>query len=178
MKMDYRILGKSKLKVSRLCFGSLTIGPLQAKLGIREGVDVISAAFDMGVNFIDTAELYETYEYINKAIMGRRDKIVISSKCYAYTREGAEKRLANITEQITRIPYTPDLSANFAATASIMAAASTSKAYTTHPCRIVVCSSSNGIGKAMHTYAKKPPDLTVNISQTNKTSIDSMINTA
>ena len=91
--MDYRILGNSKLKVSRLCFGSLTIGPLQANLSLEEGTSVIKAAFDMGVNFIDTAELYETYDYIRKAIIGRRENIIISTKCYAYTREGAEKSL-------------------------------------------------------------------------------------
>ncbi|HRU42362.1 MAG TPA: aldo/keto reductase, partial [Candidatus Diapherotrites archaeon] len=58
--MDYRILGSTGLRVSRLCFGSLTIGPLQAGLDIEEGASVIRAAFDMGVNFIDTAELYRT----------------------------------------------------------------------------------------------------------------------
>ncbi len=98
--MDYRVLGSTGLKVSRLCFGSLTIGPLQAKLDIQEGVSVIKCAFDMGVNFIDTAELYGTYNYIKKAIDGRRGDIVISTKCYAYNREGAEKSLKKALNEL------------------------------------------------------------------------------
>lgn len=98
--MDYRMLGNTELKVSRLCFGSLTISPLQAKLGLEEGASVIKAAFDMGVNFIDTAELYNTYDYIRKAVKGRRENIVISTKCYAYTREGAEKSLEKALKEL------------------------------------------------------------------------------
>ena len=98
--MDYRILGNTKLKVSRLCFGSLTISPLQAKLGLEEGASVIKAAFDMGVNFIDTAELYNTYDYIRKAVKGRRSDIIISTKCYAYDREGAEKSLKKALKEL------------------------------------------------------------------------------
>ncbi len=98
--MDYRILGDSQLKVSRLCFGSLTIGPLQANLSLLEGAAVIKAAFDMGVNFIDTAELYGTYDYIRKAVNGRREDIIISTKCYAYTQEGAEKSLKKALDEL------------------------------------------------------------------------------
>lgn len=98
--MDYRILGASGLRVSRLCFGSLTIGPLQAGLSLEEGASVIRAAFDMGVNFIDTAELYCTYDYIRKAAEGRRKEIIISTKCYAYTREGAEKSLRKALKEL------------------------------------------------------------------------------
>ena len=98
--MDYRILGDSQLKVSRLCFGSLTIGPLQANLSLLEGAAVIKSAFDMGVNFIDTAELYGTYDYIRKAVNGRREDIIISTKCYAYTQEGAEKSLKKALDEL------------------------------------------------------------------------------
>ena len=62
--MEYRLLGQTGMKVSRLCFGALTIGPLQAKLPLGEGVAVIRAALAAGVNFIDTAQLYGTYPYI------------------------------------------------------------------------------------------------------------------
>lgn len=98
--MEYRILGDSGLKVSRLCFGSLTVGPLQAGLDLEEGVSVIQTAFDMGVNFIDTAELYRTYDYIKKAVEGRRKDIIISTKCYAYTREAAEKSLRKAMNEL------------------------------------------------------------------------------
>ncbi|MDD3705597.1 MAG: aldo/keto reductase [Clostridiaceae bacterium] len=98
--MEYRILGDSGLKVSRLCFGSLTVGPLQAGLDLKEGVSVIRTAFDMGVNFIDTAELYRTYDYIKKAVEGRRKDIIIATKCYAYTREAAEKSLRKAMNEL------------------------------------------------------------------------------
>lgn len=98
--MNYRFLGNTGIKVSRLCFGSLTIGPLQAGLELDEGSSVIGAAFDVGVNFIDTAELYRTYDYIRKAIKGRRDKIVISTKCYAYSAEGAEESLRKALREL------------------------------------------------------------------------------
>ncbi len=98
--MEYRKLGNTELEVSRLCFGSLTIGPLQAGLGLEEGSAVIKAALDLGVNFIDTAELYRTYDYIREAIRGRREKIIISSKCYAYDVEGAEKSLSKALKEL------------------------------------------------------------------------------
>ena len=77
---EYRFLGNTGLKVSRLCFGALTIGPLQANLPLQEGVTVIQAALDAGVNFIDTAELYQTYPYIQKAIAGRKHEVIVASK--------------------------------------------------------------------------------------------------
>lgn len=85
--MEYGVLGKTGIKVSRLCFGALTIGPLQANLPLKEGASIIRYALDAGVNFIDTAELYNTYEYIKKGIAGRQGKVVIATKSYAYTRE-------------------------------------------------------------------------------------------
>lgn len=99
-ELEYRMLGNTGLRVSRLCFGSLTIGPLQAALGLEEGASVIQCAFDMGVNFIDTAELYGTYDYIKRAVKGRRKDIIISTKCYAYTREGAEKSLRKAMKEL------------------------------------------------------------------------------
>jgi len=100
--LEYRRLGRTDLIVSRLCFGALTIGPLQANLDVHEGAKVIVEALNNGVNFIDTAELYETYEYIRNAIkmFGKRDKVVIASKTYAYTKEGAEKSLKKALNEL------------------------------------------------------------------------------
>lgn len=98
--MDYRILGNTGIKVSRLCFGSLTIGPLQAKLPLKEGVRVLDAAFDNGVNLIDTAELYNNYMYLKEAIKNRRSKVIVSTKSYAYSKETAEKSLKKALEEL------------------------------------------------------------------------------
>lgn len=95
--MQYRVLGRTGIKVSRLCFGALTIGPLQANLPLAEGAAVIRRALESGVNFIDTAELYGTYPYIREAIRDAGHEVVVVSKCYAYTgrdmRESVEKAL-------------------------------------------------------------------------------------
>lgn len=91
--MEYRYLGNTGIKVSRLCFGALVIGPLQRNLSVEEGAAVISEALRLGVNFIDTADLYDTYPYIRRAIEETGIRPVISSKCYAYTREDAKRRL-------------------------------------------------------------------------------------
>ena len=98
--MEYRRLGNTNIDISRLCFGSLTISPLQAHLSIEEGAKIIETAMDLGVNFLDTAELYQNYEYIKKAISKKREKIVISTKSYAYSSEGAEKSLLKALKEI------------------------------------------------------------------------------
>ncbi|MBF8984780.1 aldo/keto reductase [Lutibacter sp. B2] len=92
--MEYRKLGNTDIYVSRLCFGGLTVGPLQANLPVEQGAQVMIGAFKRGVNFIDTAELYGTYEYIKKALEVYNDNhIVIASKSYAYDEETAKKSL-------------------------------------------------------------------------------------
>jgi aryl-alcohol dehydrogenase-like predicted oxidoreductase/ferredoxin len=99
--MEYRILGNTGLKVSRLCFGALTIGPLQAKLPLQSGAAVIRAALEAGVNFIDTAELYGTYPYIKAACRGAGD-VVIASKSYAYTYEDMRRSVEEACRAIGR----------------------------------------------------------------------------
>mgnify|MGYP001233820542 CR=1 FL=1 len=103
MKMDYQFLGQTKLKVSRLCFGGLTVGPLQANLPIQEGAEVIAEAFRRGVNFIDTAEMYQTYPYIRLALeLYGKDDIVIATKSYAYDEETAKKSLDKALKELKR----------------------------------------------------------------------------
>lgn len=89
--MEYRELGKTGINVSRLCFGGLTVGPLQKNMALEEGAKVIAEAFRLGVNFIDTADLYDTYKYIRRAMEMTGIRPVISSKSYAYDREGAKR---------------------------------------------------------------------------------------
>lgn len=72
-----------------MCFGALTIGPMQANLSLEDGAKVIAKALDMGVNFIDTAKMYRTYPYIKRAVeMTGRSDIIVSAKSYDYTYEG------------------------------------------------------------------------------------------
>lgn len=97
--MQYNRLGNTPIVVSKLCFGSLTIGPLQRNLPLSEGAAVIRKAVELGVNFIDTADLYGTYPYIREVLKSHRD-LVIASKSYAYdaytARETLERALKGI----------------------------------------------------------------------------------
>ncbi len=92
------------LTVSKLCFGSLTVGKLQADLPVEEGAEVIAYALSRGVNFIDTAQLYENYDYIRRALEIARhpDDVVISSKTYAYTRSMAEEAVEEARRALDR----------------------------------------------------------------------------
>ncbi len=85
--MEYRDLGNTEIKVSRLCFGSLTVGPLQKNMPATEAGELIAAAFYGGVNFIDTAQLYGTYPHIAAALKIFKKDVVIATKSYAYTRD-------------------------------------------------------------------------------------------
>lgn len=73
--------------VSHLCLGTLTIGPLQANLPICGGVSVLEKAWEMGVNFFDTAELYNSQTYIGALPGHIRHNAVIATKSYAETPE-------------------------------------------------------------------------------------------
>ena len=92
--MIYHKLGKTNIEVSKICFGSLTMGPLQKNLTIKEGADLIRYGFERGIKFIDMAELYETYPYMSEALKTiPRSEYVIASKCYAYTEQMAKESL-------------------------------------------------------------------------------------
>ncbi len=99
--MEYNRLGETDLIVSKLCFGGLTIGPLQADLTDEEGASVILSAFQRGVNFIDTADLYKTYSHIRTALQQwDRDKVIICSKSYAWDRQSAQETLNRALDQL------------------------------------------------------------------------------
>ncbi len=78
-------LGATGLEVTELCFGTLTMSWLQAGLSPTEGSLAIARALDLGVNFLDTAQAYRTYEHVSLAIKGREQKLVIATKSRAQT---------------------------------------------------------------------------------------------
>lgn len=78
-------LGRTGLRVSRLCFGTLTMGPLQLGLPPEEGARLIAQALDSGVNFFDTADAYGTYPHLKLGLSGRRPEAVVATKSYAHT---------------------------------------------------------------------------------------------
>jgi len=82
--MQYRVLGKTGLKVSVIGFGGI---PIQ-RTSFEEARDSILKAEALGINFIDTARAYTvSEEYIGKALEGSRDQWVLSTKSMARDRE-------------------------------------------------------------------------------------------
>ena len=53
--MEYRYIGKSGLRVTPICMGTMTFGSWSDK---KESFKILDTAFDRGINFFDTAELY------------------------------------------------------------------------------------------------------------------------
>lgn len=96
--MEYRNLGRAGLKVSELCLGTMQFG-WTADEEISQ--EILSAAYDAGVNFIDTADIYSRWVEGNNGgvaeeIIGRwikkanipRDKLVIATKVRGCMGEG------------------------------------------------------------------------------------------
>ena len=99
--MEARELGLSGITVSRLCLGTLTMGPLQANIGVERGAKLIQHAVDLGVFFFDTAEMYGTYEHLARAMrVIPRESVVIASRCYAYTYEGMQASLERALREL------------------------------------------------------------------------------
>ena len=95
--MEYRILGKTGLRISRLGFGGIPIQKIDAD-GTKKLVAELSKE---GVNFIDTARAYTVSEdYLGYALEGVRDRFVLATKSMARTREAMEKDIAISLEKL------------------------------------------------------------------------------
>ena len=81
------VLGNTNLEVTELCFGALPFGPLQKNLALEESAEILSYALDLGVNFIDTAQMYKTYEPIKIALRNRKNRPIIATKTHCLTYE-------------------------------------------------------------------------------------------
>ena len=90
--MSYRTLGRSGLQVSSLTLGSMMFGgPTGAEASLR----IIDTAWDQGINFIDTADVYtggRSEEIVGQAIAARRDDWVLASKVGMGPADGVANR--------------------------------------------------------------------------------------
>ena len=87
--MEYTQLGRTGLKVSRLCLGTMNFGPLTVE---QDSFKIMDHSLDLGFNFFDTANVYgwKKGEGITEHIIGRwlaqgdgrREKIVLATKVY------------------------------------------------------------------------------------------------
>ncbi len=86
--MQKRKLGKTGIEVTELCFGALPMGPIQKNVPVADCADVVANALQSGINFIDTAQAYKTYEPIKMAMDRTGIRPVIASKSSEKTYEG------------------------------------------------------------------------------------------
>ena len=78
--MKYRKLGKTGLKVSEICLGTMTFGN---QIDEAESIKLIRWTIDAGINFIDTADMYvdgRTEEIVGKALKEVRQSVVLATK--------------------------------------------------------------------------------------------------
>lgn len=95
--MQYTYLGRTGLKVSKLCLGTMNFGPMTEE---KEAFRIMDEAVDAGINFFDTADMYGAHTSANpddgghsgwteeiigrwfKLGGGRRDKVILATKLY------------------------------------------------------------------------------------------------
>ena len=86
--MDFRYIGKSGLRVSSICMGTMTFGSSTTR---QEAFKILDKAYENGINFFDTAEIYpvppkKSYEGTTELIVGEwlktkpRDSIILATK--------------------------------------------------------------------------------------------------
>lgn len=85
--MKFRAMGRTGLRVSEICLGTMTFG---FQTEAEDAFKIMDAAFDGGVNFIDTADVYPigtdevgtTESIVGRWLAGRpRDQVVLATKC-------------------------------------------------------------------------------------------------
>ena len=97
--MEYRKLGRTGLKVSPLCLGSMNFGPQTSE---ADSFRIMDQALELGLNFFDTANRYggKEYEGLTEQIIGRwlaqgggrRERIVLATKLYGAMGPGPNDR--------------------------------------------------------------------------------------
>ena len=78
--MNYHLLGRTGVRVSPICLGTMMFGGPTSE---KDSTRIIHAALDRGVNFLDTADIYnagESERIVGKAVAARREQVVLATK--------------------------------------------------------------------------------------------------
>jgi len=81
--MKYRILGKTGYKISEISYGSWSLGADWGDVSEKEAMLTLNKAIDLGVNFIDTADVYgdgRSEKLIGKLLRQRKERIYVATK--------------------------------------------------------------------------------------------------
>jgi aryl-alcohol dehydrogenase-like predicted oxidoreductase len=86
--MEYRLLGRTGVKVSPLCLGAMNYGDATDEADAQR---IVSAALEAGINFIDTANVYNqgrSEEIVGKVLKGRREQVILATKVHGVVGPG------------------------------------------------------------------------------------------
>jgi aryl-alcohol dehydrogenase-like predicted oxidoreductase len=110
--MNIRALGRTGIQVSSYCLGSMMLGSV-GNPDHDDCIQILHAALDHGINFVDTADMYsagESEEIVGKALQGRRDDVVLATKVHfpmgdGPNRSGNSRRwiVAEVEESLRRL---------------------------------------------------------------------------
>ncbi|MEJ2051429.1 MAG: aldo/keto reductase [Calditrichota bacterium] len=88
--MEMRKLGKQGLTVSAIGLGCMGMSEFYGQADDKKSIETIHQALDLGITFIDTADMYGPYKnekLVGKALAGQRDKVILATK-FGIVREG------------------------------------------------------------------------------------------
>jgi aryl-alcohol dehydrogenase-like predicted oxidoreductase len=80
--MDYKLLGRTGLKVSQLCFGTMSFG---GEAGAAAATAMYAACRERGINFFDCADAYskgKAEETLGRLMAHERDDLIVTTKCF------------------------------------------------------------------------------------------------
>ncbi|MEU0571298.1 aldo/keto reductase [Nonomuraea sp. NPDC005983] len=100
--MKTRTLGNGGPQVSALGLGCMGMSEFYGQGDEQESIAVIHRALDLGVNFLDTADMYgrgHNEQLVGRAVKGRRDEVVLATK-FAIKRDGDTRTVENSPEYI------------------------------------------------------------------------------
>jgi aryl-alcohol dehydrogenase-like predicted oxidoreductase len=78
--MEYRELGRTGWKISAISLGTWAMGSLWGTVNSSESLAALNCALDLGVNFIDTADVYGSEALVGRLRKGRREPFYITTK--------------------------------------------------------------------------------------------------
>jgi L-galactose dehydrogenase len=101
MLMQRRLLGQTGMSVSVIGFGASSLGNVFGEVGVAAGERAVSAAVDAGINLFDVSPFYGltlAEERLGAALQGRRERVILATKCGRYGVNDFDFSARTITE--------------------------------------------------------------------------------